>query len=176
VLESKRGRGTQQHAGALAARGEVLWFVHADTSPPQHAIGEINDALRDMSVVGGNFGLVFDDSTRAARQLTAIYPTLRWLNLCYGDSGIFVRRSAYDSVGGFRPLAIFEDLDLLRRLRRMGRFVHLKTSIVTSSRRFENRNFAGMWAHWTTLQLLYWAGVHPNKLASWYRPVRRTAR
>jgi rSAM/selenodomain-associated transferase 2 len=174
VLESARGRGTQQHAGALAARGQVLWFVHADTSPPRHAISEINEALRDSSVVGGNFGLTFDGPSRAARQLTAIYPTLRWLNLCYGDSGIFVRRSAYDVIGGFRPLAMFEDLDLLRRLRRKGRFVHLKTRIVTSSRRFENRNFAGMWVHWTALQILYWAGVQPKTLANWYGPVRRT--
>ena len=174
VLESACGRGTQQHAGALAARGDVLWFVHADTSPPRRAISEINQALRDGFVVGGNFGLTFDGPSRAARQLTAIYPTLRWLNLCYGDSGIFVRRSIYENIGGFRPLAIFEDLDLLRRLRRAGRFVHLKTCIVTSSRRFEKRNFAGMWLHWTALQLLYWAGVQPNKLANWYRPVRRT--
>lgn len=174
VLESARGRGTQQHAGALAARGEVLWFVHADTSPPRHAISEMNKALRDSSTVGGNFGLTFDGPSRAARQLTAIYPTLRSLNLCYGDSGIFVRRSAYDAIGGFRPLAIFEDLDLLRRLRRVGRFVHLKTCIVTSSRRFEKRNFAGMWVHWTALQLLYWTGVQPNTLANLYRPVRRT--
>jgi GT2 family glycosyltransferase len=126
--------------------------------------------------VGGNFGLTFDGPSRAARQLTAIYPALRWLNLCYGDSGIFVRRSTYDAVGGFRSLAIFEDLDLLRRLRTAGRFVHLKTCIVTSSRRFEKRNFAGMWLHWTALQLLYWAGVQPNTLANWYRPVRRTDR
>lgn len=173
VLDSARGRGAQQHAGALAARGEVLWFVHADTTPPRHAILEINEALRDNSVVGGNFGLIFDGPSRGARQLTAIYPTLRWLNLCYGDSGIFVRRSVYGAIGGFRSLAIFEDLDLLKRLRRAGRFVHLNTCIVSSSRRFENRNFAGMWLHWTALQVLYWAGVQPNTLADWYRPVRR---
>ena len=144
VIESARGRGVQQHAGAIAARGDVLWFVHADTIPPPSGIQDINAALEDSSIVGGNFGLTFDGPSRAARQLTAIYPTLRWLNLCYGDSGIFVRRSVYEAVGGFRAFAVFEDLDLLKRLRRAGRFVHLKTRIVTSSRRFENRNFAGM--------------------------------
>jgi rSAM/selenodomain-associated transferase 2 len=174
VLQSARGRGHQQHGGALATEGDVLWFVHADTIPPPGAISEMNEALQDTSVVGGNFGLTFDGSSRAARQLTAIYPTLRYLNLCYGDSGIFVRRAVYNAVGGFRPLAIFEDLDLLRRLRGEGRFVHLKPRILTSSRRFENRNFAGMWLHWTALQILYWAGVEPNALAKLYRPVRRT--
>jgi len=174
VIESARGRGMQQHTGGLAARGEVLWFVHADTIPPAAAIADINAALLDPSVVAGNFGLTFDGPTRAARRMTAIYPTLRWLNLCYGDSGIFVRRTIYESVGGFRPFALFEDLDLLKRLRKVGGFVHLKTRIVTSSRRFEGRNFAGMWLHWTALQILYWAGVHPNTLANWYRHTRRT--
>lgn len=176
VLTSARGRGTQQHVGALAARGNVLWFVHADTLPPPHAIADIHAALQNPSVVAGNFGLIFDGPSRAARQLTAIYPTLRWLNLCYGDSGIFVRRTVYEAIGGFRQLAIFEDLDLLKRLRRAGKFVHLTTRILTSSRRFENRNFAGMWLHWTALQILYWAGVHPNTLARWYRDARRAQR
>jgi rSAM/selenodomain-associated transferase 2 len=174
VLQSSRGRGTQQHAGAVAARGSVLWFVHADTIPPPDAISHIKIALEDSSVVGGNFGLTFDGPSRAARQLTAIYPTLRRLNLCYGDSGIFVRRPVYDAIGGFRSFALFEDLDLLKRLRRAGRFVHLKTRIVTSSRRFEDRNFGAMWMHWTALQILYWAGVHPNTLANWYRQARYT--
>lgn len=173
VIESARGRGVQQHAGAMAARGDVLWFVHADTIAPPNGIPDINGALADSAIVGGNFGLTFDGASRAARQLTAIYPALRWLNLCYGDSGIFVRRSVYEAVGGFREFAVFEDLDLLKRLRRAGRFVHLKTRIVTSSRRFERRNFAGMWAQWTALQVLYWAGVHPNTLARWYGHARR---
>jgi rSAM/selenodomain-associated transferase 2 len=166
VLRALPGRGAQQHAGALEARGDVLWFVHADTMPPRHALSDILSALRDPSVVG-------DGVSRAARQLTAIYPALRRLNLCYGDSGIFVRRSAYHAIGGFRSFALFEDLDLLKRLRRAGRFVHLKTRIITSSRRFENKNFALMWLHWTALQVLYWGGVPPNLLARWYRHARR---
>jgi rSAM/selenodomain-associated transferase 2 len=173
VVSSGRGRGVQLHQGALHSRGDVLWFVHADTVPPAQALSEIQQALDDPSVVGGNFGLTFDGPSRAARQLTAIYPMLRWLNLCYGDSGIFVRRDAYEQIGGFRPLALFEDLDILKRLRRAGRFVHLPCRIVTSSRRFENRNFAIMWTHWTALQILYWGGVSPNLLARWYRQIRR---
>ncbi len=98
---------------------------------------------------------------------------LRILGLCYGDSGIFIRRDIYHRIGGFRALALFEDLDLLRRLRRAGRFVHLPAKIRTSSRRFEQRNFALVWLHWTALQVLYWCGISPNRLARWYRHVRR---
>ena len=173
VLTSLPGRGTQMHAGTLDAIGDVLWFVHADTVPPANALDEIRGCLEDPSVAGGNFGLLFDGPSRAARQVTAIYPVLRILGLCYGDSGIFIRRATYEATGGFRPLALFEDLDILRRMRRAGRFVHLQSTIRTSSRRFEQRNFAVMWLHWTALQILYWCGVSPNWLAKWYRHVRR---
>ncbi len=173
VLRSSRGRGTQQHYGAVRASGDIFWFLHADTLPPPGALAEISTTCADPSVAGGNFGLLFDGASRAARQLTAVYPLLQALNLCYGDSGIFVRRSTYEKIGGFRSYALFEDLDLLKRLRKEGRFVHMKTRITTSSRRFENTNFALMWAHWTFLQVLYWAGVSPNLLARWYRHARR---
>lgn len=173
VLLSRQGRGMQMHAGALEATGDVLWFVHADTIPPAHCLDEIRQSLDNPFVVGGNFGLLFDGPSRAARQLTAIYPALRVMGLCYGDSGIFIRQATYRAIGGFRPLALFEDLDLLRRMRRAGLLVHLPSRIRTSSRRFEHRNFALVWMHWTTLQVLYWCGVSPNWLARWYRHVRR---
>ena len=176
VVTARPGRGTQMHAGTLNATGDVLWFLHADTVPPPHALSEIPRCLEDPSVVGGNFGLVFDGPSRAAKQLTAIYPMLRLLRLCYGDSGIFIRRATYDAIGGFRPVALFEDLDLLRRMRKAGRFVHVQSQIRTSSRRFEKRNFAIMWLHWTTLQILYWCGVSPNWLARWYGHARTSRR
>ena len=175
VLGACPGRGPQMHAGALASAGDVLWFIHADILPSLHALEDIRNSLKRDSVVGGNFGLIFDGPSRAAKQLTAIYPLLRILGLCYGDSGIFVRREVYFQIGGFAPLALFEDLDLLRRLRRVGKFVHLNSRIVASSRRFEQRNFALVWLHWTTLQLLYWCGVSPNWLSRWYPHVRRGA-
>ena len=173
LLYSMRGRGPQMHTGALQAMGDVFWFVHADTCPPPQALQEITKALGNPAVAGGNFGLLFDGSSRAARQLTAIYPYLRWLGLCYGDSGIFLRRSHYEAIGGFAPVALFEDLDLLRKLRKAGRFVHLPCRMVTSSRRFEKRNFALMWIHWTVLQVLWWLGIPANWLARWYRHTRR---
>lgn len=173
VLHSERGRGPQMHMGAMATAGDVLWFVHADTIPPENALRQIENAVCDPGVVAGNFGLTFDGGSLAARLLTAIYPLLRFLGLCYGDSGIFIRRSVYEEIGGFRRLALFEDLDLLRRLRGKGRFARLECRIATSSRRFEERNFALMWLHWTTLQILYWLGCPPNWLARWYGHVRR---
>src|ERR1019366_331591 len=83
VLTSLPGRGTQMHAGTLDAIGDVLWFVHADTVPPANALDEIRGCLEDPSVAGGNFGLLFDGPSRAARQVTAIYPVMRIFGLCY---------------------------------------------------------------------------------------------
>lgn len=172
VVEAERGRGSQMHAGALAARGQVFWFLHADTLAPEGAARDILDALEDPRVVGGNFAVRFDGGTRPARFLTWLYPRLRLLGLCYGDSGIFVRREAYERAGGFKPFPIFEDLDLLRALWKQGRVAHLSAEVVTSSRRFEGRGFARTFARWSFMQTLYWMGVRPDTLGRLYAPVR----
>ncbi|MBS1871638.1 MAG: TIGR04283 family arsenosugar biosynthesis glycosyltransferase [Acidobacteria bacterium] len=172
VLTAPRGRGSQMQAGALAASGDVLWFVHADAIARADSLRAIETALSDDGVVAGNFRLEFDGPGRSARQLTAIYPWLRLLGLSYGDAGIFVRREAYEAAGGFRPYPLFEDLDLIRRLKRRGRFAHLDCTLAASSRRFEHRNFGVVWANWIALQVLFWAGVSPYVLARWYRHIR----
>lgn len=172
VITSERGRGAQMHAGAQAAKGEAIWFLHADTIPPPDAAERIGEALRDAKVVGGNFCVLFDGTRHAAQFLTWLYPQLRKLGLCYGDSGIFVRRDAYNSVGGFKSFPIFEDLDLVRRLKRQGQVVRLPAVVVTSSRRFEGRSFALTFTRWSVLQALYWLGVHPSRLGRLYAPIR----
>jgi rSAM/selenodomain-associated transferase 2 len=174
IILAARGRGAQMHAGATVARGDVLWFLHADTIPPPDAPRQILEALRrDPKFVGGNFAISFDGTRPAARFLTWLYPQLRKLGLCYGDSAIFVRASVYREVGGFKPFPIFEDLDLVRRLKRRGSLIHLGARVVTSSRRFEGRSFAFTFARWSFLQMLYWLGVNPHTLGRLYAPVRR---
>jgi len=176
VIHSPRGRGIQQATAASQAYGEVLWFLHADTVPAPGALGAIFACLQDPSTAGGNFSLCFDGGGRSARQLTQIYPWLRLLGLCYGDSGIFVRRSVYLQTAGFQPYPLFEDVDMVRQIRRSGKFRTLPERLTTSSRRFENRNFALMFAEWTALQALFWAGVSPHRIARMYKPVRRVRR
>jgi hypothetical protein len=123
-------------------------------------------------VAGGHFAVRFSGPSRSARTMTRLYPWLRALGLCYGDSGIFVRREIYEAVGGFRPMPLFEDIDLVRRLRRRGRFRRLQCRLTTSARRFEHRNLACVFAQWTGLQILYWLGVSPSWLARHYALVR----
>lgn len=172
VITASRGRGSQMHAGAKEARADALWFLHADTHAPRDSVERILECLRDPRIAGGNFMLLFDGGSRAARFLTWFYVHIRKIGLCYGDSGFFVRRSAYEAAGGFRPYPIFEDLDLVCRLRRVGKFVRLPARIVTSSRRFERRSFTLVFLRWCLLQVLYWLGVSPVILGRLYQPVR----
>jgi len=172
VTTAPRGRGSQLHAGTSSAIGDVLWFLHADTLPPEGAIAHIAEALAEPGVVGGNFQIHFAGDFFSARFLTWLYRYLAWIGLRYGDSGYFVRRHDYEAVGGFRPYPIFEDLDLLRRLRKRGRFVRVPAVVTTSSRRFEGRWFALVFARWAVLQIFYWLGVSPVRLGRWYRHIR----
>jgi rSAM/selenodomain-associated transferase 2 len=168
IDDCERGRGRQQACGARESSGDMLWFLHADTMP---CVGAL-EAIRNAPAAAGNFALRFSGSSGGARFLNAVYPWLRALRLYYGDSGIFVRRDAYNAAGGFRDFPIFEDLDLIHRLRMAGRFLHLDAAVTTSSRRFENRWFPGMFLHWTLLQVLYWLGAPPAWLGRWYKTVR----
>ncbi len=171
VIVAPRGRGVQMNAGTAVTKGDVLLFLHADTSLPKHAFELIEAALQAPDVCGGNFNLRFAGATHGAKVLTWIYPLLRGLGLVYGDSAIFVRRSVFEAVGGYRDLPLFEDCDLYQRLSRKGRFVRLPEYAITSSRRFEGR-FLRTFALWTMLQVLYWLGVPPHRLARIYRTVR----
>ena len=171
VINAPRGRGSQMNAGACAARGETLLFLHADTRLPQDALTLITTALADPTVCGGNFSLQFGGNTHAARVLTGLYPFLRFGGMCYGDSAIFVRRTVFEQLGGYRNVPLFEDVDLYKRLKRVGRFVRLPASATTSSRRFEGR-FIRTFALWSCLQVLYWLHVPPQRLAQFYRMAR----
>jgi hypothetical protein len=126
--------------------------------------------LADSGVIGGNFRLVFDGETWFSRWLTRSYARVRRLGFYYGDSGIFVRRSAYEALGGFRPIAVMEDLDFVRRLERSGKTCCIsEPALVTSSRRFEGRHPLKIVCGWIKLHILFWLGVSPDRLAEIYR-------
>jgi rSAM/selenodomain-associated transferase 2 len=175
VIASERGRGAQMNRGAGAAQGGLLWFLHADTIVPADAVERIVQALDDPKVIAGNFRVRFDGPGRAPRFMTWLYRQLRRIGLCYGDSAIFVRSEAYRRAGGFKPVPIFEDVDVLRELRKVGGIVHVPATVVTSSRRFEGRSFGLTFTRWTVMQALYWLGVQPRTLGRFYAPIRGPA-
>lgn len=170
VVSSAKGRGIQMHTGAMEATGDVFFFLHADTSSPPNALNLIEQALTDPDTVGGSFQVIFDGNFASAKFLTWLYHYLAWIGLRYGDSGYFARRTSYFNAGGFNPYPIFEDLDLMRRLKKQGRFVRINAAVTTSSRRFMGRWFWRVFARWTFLQTLYWMGVSPERLGRFYYP------
>jgi rSAM/selenodomain-associated transferase 2 len=178
VLSAPRGRGQALSAGAEAARGEALLFLHADCVFPPGGLAALERLLRERpEVVGGNFRLLFDGNDGFSRWLTGFYALIRRLGFYYGDSGIFVRRAVLEAIGGVRPIALMEDYDLVRRLRRAGPTACVvEPPLVTSSRRFAGRRPAAIVLGWVRLHLLYWLGVDPARLALFYDSERRQSR
>ncbi len=171
TLASERGRGAQLAAGALEATGELLLFLHADARVEPHALAALRAAFEA------------DDTLDAAGMLQRIEHgarVYRWIEraanarvrrgLVYGDSGLCVRRRAYDAAGGFRSLALFEDVDLSRRLRRRGRVrLVAGAGVVVSPRRWEREGVVRRTAWNRVLTLAFLAGVDPQRLARYYR-------
>lgn len=171
-LRAPRGRAAQMNAGAAASDGDVLLFLHADTRLPADALGQVRGAVR-RGAVGGWFGVRLDSprpSLRLAGRLISLRSRLT--GGATGDQAIFVRRRDFQALGGYAVVPLFEDLDLIRRLRRRGPLVPLRATVVTSARRWEKlgvlRTIARMWA----LRTLYYCGVSPRRLARYYESAR----
>lgn len=170
VIRSPPGRGAQICAGVREAAGDLLFFLHADTVLPVGGLGRIDETLASRpEIVGGNFRLLFDGDTPFSRWLTRFYAFIRRLGFYYGDSGIFVRRSVYDRLGGMRPIAVMEDFDFVGRLKRSGATCCIiEPPLVTSSRRFEGRHPVAIVYGWVKLHVLFYAHASPTRLATIY--------
>lgn len=178
VARTAPGRGRQLLLGAALARGDVLLFLHADTRFPEGGLAALARALDSRPAApGGNFRLLFDGADPFSRWLDRFYAWIRARGVYYGDSAIFVRRDAYDRLGGIRPIALMEDYDFVRRLENAGETICIRNPpLVTSSRRFRGRRPAAIVAGWLWIHALYHLGVSPDRLAALYDSTRRRAR
>ena len=122
VLSASGGRGAQLVVGVNAAKGDIILFLHADSRFPEGGLTRISKSMADDErLCGGNFRLLFDGDDPFSRWLDGFYVWLRSHGFYYGDSGIFVRRDVYDTMGGIRPIALMEDYDFVRRLEAHGK-------------------------------------------------------
>lgn len=167
------GRGRQLAAGARAATGDVLLFLHADTRLPAGFADEVRRIVTSGRCSWGRFDLRFD---RGTVLLALIARLISWRSRltrgATGDQAIFARRDAYERVGGIPEEVLFEDVSLCRRLKRDGRMGVPTGVVITSSRRWRRggtiRTSLLMW----TLKALYFAGVPAARLARFYPNVR----
>ena len=166
-VRTATGRGLQMNAGAAAASGEWLLFLHADSRLPPgwlDAIGRIR-----QPTVGGWFRFALDDAAWQARALERMVAwRVRWLRLPYGDQGFLVRRDVFKAMGGFADLPIMEDVEYACRLRRAGSVHEIGLPLRTSSRRWRRDGWIRRSMRNALLVSLYFAGVSPARLARWY--------
>ena len=137
LVESQRDRARQMNAGANAARGDILWFVHADVELPSQSLDEIMRIMEDSNVVGGYFRIRLPGALIYRLTDNLAHYAGMLLRMRCGDHGIFCRRTAFVDVGGFPTVPLMEDVEFFRRLHRYGRVVHSKKRIVVSPRRYE---------------------------------------
>lgn len=167
-------RGHQLRHGAALARGEVLWFLHADAAPPPQGVAAVQAAVA-AGADGGCFRFRFTGPERWHKRLLAGLINARArLGVPYGDQGLFATRAAYAAAGGFADAPLFEEVPLVKGLRRQGRFVTLGAAIGVSPRRWERDGWLRRTLANRALALAYMAGAAPERLARHYRPDGRT--
>ena len=173
VISANRGRARQMNAGAAAASGEVLLFLHADTRLPPGFDAAVATALADPAVVGGRFDVRLEPSTLWLDLVAAlINRRSRWSRIGTGDQALFVRRAVFEAMGGFPDLPLMEDLAFSIALKRRGGIACLRQTVATSSRRWLRdgplRTVLLMW--W--LRFLFWCGVPAERLKRRYADTR----
>jgi len=138
VLSATRGRALQMNAGARVARGEVLWFLHADLLLPTGAPKMIKAALSDPGCVGGCFRLRFPKPEAVYRVSDSLGNLgVEVFGFALGDHGIFCRRKSFVEIGGYPAVPILEDAEIYRKLHRLGKMTQLRPEIVCSPRSYE---------------------------------------
>ncbi|MEJ2692585.1 MAG: TIGR04283 family arsenosugar biosynthesis glycosyltransferase [Candidatus Thiodiazotropha sp.] len=169
LLSCEAGRARQMNLGARMARGEVFWFLHADT----RLMGDAAEAICRALAGGpawGRFDIQLDGPHPLLRLVErTMNGRSRWSGIATGDQGIFIQRDLFFRVGGFPDQALMEDIEISARLKRLCRPVCLRQRLLTSSRRWERqgilRTIFLMWG----LRLAYWFGVNPRRLAEKYK-------
>jgi rSAM/selenodomain-associated transferase 2 len=170
VVTARRGRASQMNAGARVARGEVIWFLHADLEPPSQAPYLIEAVLADPRVAGGCFRLRFPCREWIYRVSDSLGNLgVNIFGFALGDHGIFCRQSAFHEAGGYPDVPILEDAEIYRRLRQRGRMVQFKQEIIGNPRAYETYGPFRTTALYFSVLALYVLGIPISRLNRIYR-------
>ena len=176
VIVGPKGRYLQLNSGANQAQGEVLLFLHADTLLPEGAIIRMLYKLKNPEVIGGGFKKFWNWNPELKRSSFLKFLCFWWqglgnwlvrlLRTFPGDNAIFVRKSIYREINGFRPLWICEDFDFSHRLKKYGmrRFIYIRSAVLTSTRRYEKYGFTNINLLWFKIYWLWRLGMPQERL------------
>lgn len=170
VIASPRGRAPQMNAGAAAARGDVLLFLHADTHLPADADRLVFDGLAQSGRVWGRFDVAIEGRHPLLPVVAAFMNARsRLTGIATGDQAMFMTRQAFGAAGGFPAIVLMEDVTLARDLKRITPPLCLRARAVTSGRRWESRGVLRTVLLMWRLRLAYFCGAKPEDLARRYR-------
>jgi rSAM/selenodomain-associated transferase 2 len=173
VLAAEPGRAFQMNAGAAAAAGDFLLFLHADCRLQAGALAAVERTLARRTVLAGCFWMRVEADGLGFRWMDAFATArVRWTGIAYGDQGLFLRRDDFRRLGGFPPIRFMEDVFFSQTLARRGRVVVLPKNIYVSPRRWQKVGLMRQTLHNWTLTALALAGVSPDRLAGHYPRVR----
>ncbi|MBW4676243.1 MAG: TIGR04283 family arsenosugar biosynthesis glycosyltransferase [Desmonostoc geniculatum HA4340-LM1] len=170
VISSSPGRAIQMNTGAVAASGDILLFLHADTHLPAGFDEIICTALQQPGTVAGAFNLRIDSSLLSLRWVElGVKWRSHFCQMPYGDQAIFLTKAVFQQIGGFPELPIMEDFELVRRLKAIGRITIISAPVVTSARRWLQKGVLKTTLLNQIVIIAYLLGVSPERIRGWYR-------
>jgi len=179
IISCRKGKSCQMNDAAKKAKGDILFFVHADMKFPKHTLSEIQQHIEN-GFDGGGFANVFDEHNDKIKRIGNLL-NFRFFDkreqsdkgIFYGDNGIFVRKKAFDALGGFKEIPIMEDYEFSKRLSKQFNTVKISDPFITVSARRHAK--AGFWKtrlQWVLIRVLFKWGISPRLLVRWYGDVR----
>lgn len=164
LIQGVRGRALQMNQGANSATGEFLLFIHADSVLSK----ELLNALMDIEIDAASFKMLFK-SNGSLFKFYSWFTRLNWTIFTYGDQGLWVSKSIFKKIGGFKEQPILEDLDIVSRLKKVVEFQKLPYPIYTSPRRFTAKGIFKQQLMNIFIVTAYFLGVSPHFLSRYYR-------
>ncbi|GMR22590.1 MAG: TIGR04283 family arsenosugar biosynthesis glycosyltransferase [Acidobacteriota bacterium] len=175
IVTGSRGRARQMNQGVDAACGDTLLFLHADCTLGPDAYHQLQTALADDVVVGGSFRMSIRDASWGLRWIAATSNArARYLTTPYGDQALFVRRGAFEKLGGFPEIPFMEDVALVRKLKRLGKLVRVDETVTTGARHWQQLGSVRTTLLNWSMVTLYLLGVPAERLEPYYRRWRTT--
>jgi len=169
IRAEERGRARQMNTGARQAQGTILYFLHADSIPPERFDRKIKETVVDKGYDAGCFRLQFDDD----HPLLTFYAWFTKFNLNlfrFGDQSLFISKRLFNKIGGYaEDLIVMEDNEIVRRIKQAGTFKVLPSSVITSARKYRDNGVLKLQLIFTVIYVLFYLGFSQEYLIEFYR-------